>query len=262
VEVTNTSRREQHIQLFPAGAEIKRHRFAFASGRTSNELSHWMSVDRTAFDLRPDGKKNVRVTIRVPRKASKRERYAVLWAQVSAPPDARHNIGLTNRVGIRIYLNVGPGGEPPSRFRIEKLTPSRIEGQPRLTAQVRNTGGRALDISGTLTLSDGPGGLQTRPFPATLGVTLAPGDTAPVVAVLDKRLPNGPWKARLTLRSGMVQRTVSATITFPTSGAGLSIGGLNPARLLNLRSAIGLVLLVAAVISVFVWRRRSRSISA
>ena len=44
-------------------------------------------------------------------------------------------------------------------------------------ATVHNTGGRALDMNGTLQLPAGPGGLSAGPFPANLGVTLAIGDT-------------------------------------------------------------------------------------
>ncbi|MEO5873891.1 MAG: hypothetical protein ABIS86_20605, partial [Streptosporangiaceae bacterium] len=100
-----------------------------------------------------------------------------------------------------------------------KLTPIRDEtGRPKLLIQLHNTGGRALDISGTLTLTDGPGGLNAGPYAATTGVTLTPGSTAPVTVVLDKRIPNGPWKIRLILHSGMIKEEVATTITFPTSG--------------------------------------------
>jgi hypothetical protein len=80
---------------------------------------------------------------------------------------------------------------------------------------VHNTGGRALDMSGTLRISAGPGGLKAGPFPASLGTTLAIGDTEPVTILLDKQLPAGPWKARVDLHSGLVQRHAQATITFP-----------------------------------------------
>lgn len=82
-------------------------------------------------------------------------------------------------------------------------------------AQVRNSGGRALEMSGSLTISDGPGGLRAGPYPATLGTTLATGQTSPVSVVLDKQLPSGPWKVRLSLQSGMIKRTVTTTLTFP-----------------------------------------------
>ena len=78
-------------------------------------------------------------------------------------------------------------------------------------------------MSGTLSLSDGPGGLQTGPFPADTGVTLSPGAAAPVTVTLDRQIPDGPWKVELTLMSGMVRRTVTATVTFPRVGAGLSV---------------------------------------
>ena len=74
-------------------------------------------------------------------------------------------------------------------------------------------------MNGTLELSAGPGGLSAGPFPASLGVTLAIGDTEPVTILLDKRLPAGPWDARIALRSGLLERSGRATITFPDAGA-------------------------------------------
>jgi len=85
-----------------------------------------------------------------------------------------------------------------------------------VVATVHNTGGRALDLHGTLELSDGPGGLNAGPFPAKLGVTLGIADTEPITITLNKQLPAGPWHARLILLSGLNQGTAQATLTFPT----------------------------------------------
>jgi hypothetical protein len=65
-------------------------------------------------------------------------------------------------------------------------------------------------MNGTLRLLAGPGGLTGGPFPAALGTTLGVGDTEPVAIVLDKRLPAGPWDARITLRSGLLTRSESS----------------------------------------------------
>ncbi|MCO6006497.1 hypothetical protein NE236_16040 [Actinoallomurus purpureus] len=258
VELSSTFRKALHVQLYAAAATIAHHRFTITPDRTPNELTTWTSLDQPAVTLSAFGKKTARVTIRVPATASQGERYGVIWAQVTARPDAKHNVGVTNRVGIPIYLDIGPGGEPPSDLRIEKLTPARAEdGRPRLVAQVHNTGGRALDVSGTLWLSDGPGGLRAGPYAATLGVTLPPGDTAPVMVVLDRRMPNGPWKARLTLRSGMVSRTVSATVSFPDKGTGTAIA-LTSNSAYTVPALAGLVIVVGGV-PLFLLRRRSRT---
>ena len=72
-------------------------------------------------------------------------------------------------------------------------------------------------------LSDGPGGLSAGPFDANLGTTLATGATGPVTVHLDERLPAGPWTARITLRSGLVERSAHATVTFPVAGAGPAV---------------------------------------
>lgn len=73
-------------------------------------------------------------------------------------------------------------------------------------------------MSGKLWLKEKSGPISAGPFSAQMRTTLAPGDTAPVLVPLDRRLPDGPWKARLTLASGRVERTVTATVTFPRAG--------------------------------------------
>jgi hypothetical protein len=258
-EVTNTTGKRLHLPLYAAAASIDHRKFTFAPDRTPNELATWISVDPPSVDIPAYSRRTARFTIRVPKTAWHGERYAVIWAETGTPSDAHHNLGLINRVGIRVYLDIGPGGEPPSDMRIEKLTPERTaDGRPQLIAQVRNTGGRALDFSGRLSLSDGPGGVRAGPYPATLGVTLSPGDAGQVVVVLDKRLPNGPWKADLVLQSGLVKRTVSATVTFPTAGVGRSVATLTSMRLSVISALVVLIVAVAAGVF-FLLRRRRRA---
>lgn len=256
VQVTNTSDADQRVDLYAGSAAVNGGTFTVEADRTPNELTTWVSVDGCTSDsdvssrttdcgtqhtegtTRPStppsaavrdvpahGTAVVRVTVRVPPKASAGERYAVFWAQVAGPTDPAANVRLVNRVGVRIYLDVGPGGEPPSDFQIQELTPARSpDGTPRVVAKVHNTGKRALDLTGSMTMTDGPGSLNAGPFTANLGTTLGLGDTEPVTIPLDRQLPNGPWKVHLTLASGLVHHTVTATITFPSgSRAGVSV---------------------------------------
>jgi hypothetical protein len=159
------------------------------------------------------------VTVRVPSDAAPGEQYAVVWAEVRAA-SASGGVTQVSRVGIRIYLSVGPGGPPAADFTIDALTAQRTsDGEPVVVATVHNIGGRALDMNGTLRLEDGPGGLSAGPFPATLGTTLAIGETEQVTIALDDQVPAGPWDARIELHSGLLDRTARATITFPASGS-------------------------------------------
>ncbi|MGJ6964627.1 hypothetical protein ACSDR0_22195 [Streptosporangium sp. G11] len=257
VEISNTSRKPQHVSLYPAAANVVRNGFHAPAGRPRNELVGWMSLDRDSVDLPPGGTATAQVTIKVPPAASRGERFGVVWAEVAAEPDDAHPVRVVNRVGIRVYLDVGPGGEPPSDFRIETLTPVRPpDGSPQLVALVRNTGERTLDMNGALSLTEGPGGLQAGPFPADLGVTLLPGAAAPVTVTMDRRMPDGPWKGRLTLMSGKVKRAVTATFTFPATGEGFSV---EPDE--NHLPLVGLVagLVVPATVLGIVVRRRRRA---
>ena len=153
------------------------------------------------------GKLTATVTISVPADAAPGEQYGVVWAEARSAPNAGGGVTQVSRVGIRLYVSVGPGGAPAADFTIDSLTAERsAAGEPTVVASVHNTGGRALDMNGTLDLRGGPGGLSAGPFPATLGTTLAIGATAPVTIALDKALPAGPWDAEIILRSGLVEK--------------------------------------------------------
>jgi hypothetical protein len=220
IEISNTTTSTVHIVSYPAAATISQGAFVGATAHTPNELSTWTSVLPGAFEVPPDGHAIATVTIAVPRNAPPGEQYGVVWAETRSPAPAGGGITQVSRVGIRLYLSIGPGGAPASEFTIESLTGKRSpDGQPMVVASVHNTGGRALDMSGTLQLSSGPGGLSAGPFAANLGTTLAIGATEPIIIMLDKQIPDGPWHALVTLHSGLLQRSARATISFPATGA-------------------------------------------
>ena len=216
IEIMNTTHSTMDVAVYAAAASIREGRFAFASNRSRNELSSWTSVSRGALHLPPGIRAFETVTIHVPRDAPSGERYAVIWAAVSAPGSATAGVTLVNRVGIRMYVSIGPGGAAPSNFLIRSLTGRRsASGQPLVVATIHNSGQRTIDISGSLTLSRGPGGVRAGPFAANLGTPLAPGASRAVTVRLDKRLPRGPWRAEMRLRGRLIQRVAVATITVP-----------------------------------------------
>ena len=113
---------------------------------------------------------------------------------------------------------------PAADFTIDSLTAQRSpDGLPTVLATVHNTGGRALDLAGSLEMLNGPGGLSAGPFPATPGFTLAIGASGQVTIALDERVPDGPWDATLTLHSGLLERSATASIIFPGSGSALPV---------------------------------------
>ena len=214
MEIDNDTDRSVDVSVYPAAASVVRGRFVFASGRGSNELSRWTSVSQDVVRLARGSEAFDTVTINVPSSASSGERYAVLWAEVSAPPAG--GITLVNRVGVRMYLSIGPGGAPPSNFAVGSLTAERsATGGSVVVAHVHNSGQGTLDLSGTLMLTDGPDGLRAGPIAATLGTLLAPGASEPIAVQLGSELPRGPWRADLGITSGALERSAVATLTFP-----------------------------------------------
>jgi hypothetical protein len=253
VEIRNSTGSIADVAVYPAAAKFRHGAFAFASGHTKNELSGWTSVSRKALRLRPGTSAFETVTINVPKAASVGEHYAVVWAEVATTAPAGGGVQLVNRVGVRMYVSIGPGGARPSNFRIGALSAERAaSGAPLVVANVRNSGRRTLDVSGNMTLSKGPGGLRAGPIQVTLGAALAPGDSETASVLLDKRLPRGPWRATLRLTSGLVQREATATITFPRI-----VGTAKPPASSPLIRIFFALLAVAAL--VLLLNRRSRS---
>ena len=219
VQVSNTSAAAVQVALYPSAASIQEGVFVGAEGHTANELSTWTSVRSEMVSLPRGGTAEATVTIAVPKDAAPGENYAAVWAEVRST-SSPEGVTEVNRVGLRLYVSVGPGGPPAPDFTIEALTAERTaEGLPVVLASVHNSGGRALDMSGSLSLLAGPGGLNAGPYPATLGTTLAIDGTEAVRVTLDSRVPAGPWSAQITLRSGLLERTEQATVTFPDTGA-------------------------------------------
>jgi hypothetical protein len=263
-QVSNGTPYALDISLYAAASQIVKGSWSPLDGRTQNELSRWTTVAPAALHLASGQKAQAQLKVSVPADATDGERYAVVWAQATMPGSgAVHEVA---RVGIREYISVGTGAGPATNFTIDTLTAARTpDGQPEVLAQVHNTGGRAIDLSGALTLDKGPGGLSAGPFPAKLGTTLAPGESEPVTVLLDKALPAGPWHARIELQSDLLKRAAEGTITFP-SGAGQEASPvaatsvpLTKNRNVLVPVAIGLILALLAGLFLFLlWKRRRR----
>ncbi|MEV6368594.1 hypothetical protein [Micromonospora musae] len=217
--IVNRTAERRAVELYPAAANVDGAKFVFGEGRASNELTKWTTLDRGAIELGPWEEARVRATIAVPPDTPTGERYGVLWASAGSTPRSGGQITQIHRVGVRMYLDVGDGGEPASDFSIGEMRPARSpQGEPSVTVQVNNTGGRAVDLTGTVTLTDGPAGSRAGPFPVAEGTTLAPGAAGQVGARFPAELPNGPWKIEVDLKSGLVQRSATARIQFPEPG--------------------------------------------
>lgn len=265
IRVCNGGARALQVSLYPGAAEVRNGSFRALEGRVDNELSRWISVAPASVSVPAGGEVLAEVTIAVPAWAGGGERYAAVLAEQPAVNQSS-GFSVATRVGVRVYLSVGGPRAPESDFIIDSLQASRrADGTSVVTAEVRNTGARALDLRGELALTDGPGGLSGGPFPAQLGTTLAPGQTAPVTVPLDSAIRGGPWTATLTLRSGLLERQARAQITFPdeagAQAAPVAAENLSPAEdpKILVPIAVSLILLIALLL---LWwliaRRRTR----
>jgi hypothetical protein len=252
VQIANLTPSAARITVYPDAAIIRGGYFIGDVGQTPSYLTTWITMSQHSVSLAPQARAMVTVTIQVPRTASPGNLYGVIWAQETylGKTSAGLNLIETNRVGIRIYLSVGPGGPPPVNFDITSIRGTRSAlGQFMVVAQVHNTGGQAIDATGTLKLTDGPGGLSAGPYKEP-GVTLAPGQSEPIKVVLNKMMPNGSWRAQINLSSGITQRSDEATIDFYPAP---------PNRRYLILAVILLIVLLLAGLAVWLIRRNRRS---
>lgn len=220
--VLNTGMRNAHFTVYPDAAVISHGLFTGDAGATPNELTSWISVQHPALTLGQDASVMDMITIKVPRGATRGERYGVIWVQQVTHVQAANGLGITEvgRVGIRIYLAVGRGGAPPTTFAITSITGHQsARGQAFVLARVHNTGGRAVDLNGTASLTGGPGNISAGSFPAQQIVTLAPGQSGNMTFAPDEHLSAGIWTAKVALASGLTTSTASAAIEFSAPAA-------------------------------------------
>ena len=262
VGVSNGDAQPVDLTFYADAAKIHAGTFEPGAGHATNDLTSWITFSPTSATVPPGQTVAVTVTIAVPADATTGERYAAALAEHASPPAANGGVSAVSRVGIRIYLSVGPGGAPITAFSIDSMTAQRdADGNPLVTAKVHNTGGRAVDLSGHLDLTKGPSSLSAGPFAARTMATLAPGDTGAVTVLLDRALPNGPWDARITLVSGVTSASGSARLTFPdadsTSAAPVTVRGadVGGARRVIVTACAG----VAALLCLALVLRRRRA---
>lgn len=254
VQVTNSTAEVQDVQLYAGSARITDGVFSGDAQGSTNELSDWTFIEPSAVRVEPGGEEVVTVMIEVPSDASEGEQYAAVWAEVTRDL-GDETITTASRAGVRMYVSVAPGNGPAADFVLGAVTASRTpDGRAVITADVRNSGGRALDLTGELRLKEGPSGLSAGPFSSQEVTTLAPGATGELLVELGPDIPEGPWQAELIVTSGLLERTVTAAVTFSEAGQVATVVADSAPWI-----AIGVVVaLLSMSVIVFVLLRRRR----
>ena len=116
-----------------------------------------------------------------------------------------------------------------------------MKGRQYVSADIDDTGGRAIDLSGTVRLSHGPGGVSAGPFGVSQIFTLAPGQSIAITFPVPRMLPIGPWLASLRTVSGLNVQQATATIKFDNRA--VATGLLGESSLIWLSGLAALLLL-------------------
>lgn len=259
--VTNGTDQTQNVDVYPGPAAIEDGVFVVADKGRTSALTSWTDVGQTPVVIASGEEAVIPVRITVPPDAPEGEFYGVVWAAVATGTDA-NGITSISRVGVRIYLSVGEGNGPAADFSISELTTERApDGTAVVVAHVVNTGGRAVDLNGSLDLTDGPGGLSASTVESQVA-TIAPATEGRVLFELpdSASLPAGPWNARVQLASGFKDDARSETITFPDAGSAVTDPdeGVSWLVMVGAIAAAGFALALV-VVGVWAATRRGRS---
>ncbi|CAN5228903.1 hypothetical protein BH09ACT1_BH09ACT1_06110 [soil metagenome] len=260
--IENNTDVDQTVRVYAAAAALTGDAFVGAPRKTANELSRWTTPAFETLDIEAHSSAQDRITIAVPGTATESERYAAIWVEAAvASGSPSSSVISVSRVGIRIYLSVSAGSGPQPSFTLTGMKAHRIDGdRVVVTATATNTGGRAVDVSGRLNLSDGPHKLRAGPFESKTVVTLAPGRHGSISFPLDEGLPRGPWTATITGRSGELTEKLTAKITFPAAGSHVStLGVIQPPNWWLLIGVIVVLCLIPPAAALSRKRRRARN---
>lgn len=256
IEVSNGSSEPMDVDLYAAAAEVSdAGGFDFGAKGEENELTSWTKVEPGHVALAPGEKIQPLVTIAVPSSAMEAARYGVIWAQTVPPADAA-GLSTSSRVGVRMYLDVGPGNGPAPKFDVTSLNARRADdGRPQVVAEITNTGKRAMDPRGSVNLHDGPGGMSLGAVEA-VGRTIGVGNTGEVVFDVNAAAPAGPWKADVTLTAGTDNKKQTVDLTFPDAGStALSAGASGNTWLYFAIGGVGAAAIVAVLFFIRAKRR-------
>lgn len=83
--------------MYPDAATVGDGRFSFVDGRSQHELTTWTSLGKAVMELAAHSVETVVVSI------------------------DETGMRMVNRVGIRVYLDIGPGGLTPSAFTMSDV---------------------------------------------------------------------------------------------------------------------------------------------
>lgn len=233
VQVRNNGLITRTVVVTVDPASMRGGQFTFGEAGGGNSLTSWTKLDTQRISLAPGQAVPVTVVVDVPADAPTGDRSAVVWAQpVTGTGDG---VVVETRVGVRMNLRVAPGAGTVADFAIDRVTAERdADGQAVVVADIRNTGGWAVEVGGELMLTDGPEGATVGPVYVD-GAVVAAGAGGQVRFRIPNSadLPDGPWQARVDLASGPVARTHTASVTFPTpdTGGSGSLGSLGSSSL-------------------------------
>ncbi|KAA0918920.1 hypothetical protein [Dietzia sp. ANT_WB102] len=262
IVVSSTMAERTTFDLYVGAAHVNDEGYQAEPRGATNALTTWTSLDKTEVTLDPGQEEVVTVSVDVPADAPEIEQYALIWMSTKVDENNPDAVQAVSRVGIRMYLSVGTGDGPRPSFSIDSLLPIRLgDGTAAVKAVLENSGARAVEVSGTLDLTDGPGGLSV-PAVESGGKTIPADSRGELIIEVPNsgEFPAGPWSASVTLDSGYGKETAAAEISFPDQGEGEPVpvkGGLSAAAWIAL--GVGAALLVALLA---LWRRRSSTSAA
>ena len=216
IQVANTTAEAVTVDLYAAASSIEDGQWKPLDGRAENPLSRWTTVTPGQVEVPSDGTAEATLRVEVPADAPGGEHYAVVWAQ---PPSASAGgVTVINRVGVRMYVYVGAEAAGTDFVIASATATTSSDGARELAVDIDNVGDRAVDVTGAVELTDGPGSTSAGPFEVPAATTLEPASSGTVAIPIPEEIPAGPWTAEVTLRSGTVERTATFAVTWPEPG--------------------------------------------
>lgn len=198
VVVANLGTIPLDLLLYPADAlSTEQGEFSLEPIEAADDgVAGWTSVRRSEVSLQPDEVVEVPVVVRVPENAAPGDHPGAIVAR-TAEPIRQGGVPTLLAVGARLYLRV-PGEVEPG-LTLHGIRAEIVDGRPRFTLDLENTGNTLIEARGSYEIA-GLFGLERRDGTIDRPLTLVPGARVrPQISHPDALL-GGNYDATFTLR--------------------------------------------------------------
>lgn len=208
VVINSASKVAQKISFSIAGRSQLNGELKYDAKATS-VVNEWASYSENNFTLKPGQSKEIVVTIKVPKDATREVLQPALLAKATGvkASNAQYKIPTAMQISQGIFLGVGTVDEFTTKFTIDDVYGENGDSGHSLQVKISNTGKTPIAITGNLQLSNATfSGPTIGPLPFFTS-TIYPGESGVGEILVGEEIPEDKYRIQVQATQGIITET-------------------------------------------------------